>query len=66
MKITDLKGQEITVTDLDKAIAQTELFKDMHHVPPVPSDKERQEYWNDIYNKLLELKSKLDHEQSGR
>jgi hypothetical protein len=62
MKITDLNGQEKTVTDLDKAIAQAELFKDMHHVPPVPYDKERQQYWTDIYNKLLELKSKLDHE----
>lgn len=59
MKITDLNGQEITVTDLDKAIEQAELFKDMHHVPPVPSDKERQQYWTDIYNKLLELKSKI-------
>lgn len=59
MKITDLNGLEITVTDLDKAIEQAELFKDMHHVPPVPSDKERQAYWNDIYKKLLELKSKI-------
>lgn len=59
MKITDKNGLEITVTDLDKAIQQAELFKDMHHVPPVPSDKERQEYWNDIYKKLLELKSKI-------
>ncbi|WP_454045045.1 3-isopropylmalate dehydratase [Chryseobacterium sp. Marseille-Q8038] len=59
MKITDLNGLEITVTDLDKAIEQAELFKDMHHVPPVPSDKERQAYWNDIYKKFLELKSKI-------
>ena len=59
MKITDLNGLEITVTDLDKAIQQAELFKDMHHVPPVPYDKVRQEYWNDIYKKLLELKSKI-------
>ncbi|REC79455.1 3-isopropylmalate dehydratase [Chryseobacterium elymi] len=66
MKIIDLNGQEITVTDLDKAIEQAELFKDMHHVPPVPYDKVRQVYWNDIYKKLLELKSKLDHEQPSR
>jgi len=63
MKITDLNGFEITVTDLANAIQQAENFKDLHHNPPVPSDRERQEYWNDIYNKLLELKSKLDHEQ---
>ncbi|AZA84586.1 3-isopropylmalate dehydratase [Chryseobacterium indologenes] len=59
MKITDLNGLEITVTDLDKAIQQAELFKDMHHVPPVPYDKVRQKYWTDVYNKLLELKSKI-------
>lgn len=66
MKITDLNGFEITVTDLDKAIEQAELFKDMHHVPPVPYDKVRQKYWTDIYKKLLELKSKLNHEQPSR
>jgi len=66
LKINDLNGQQITVTDLHKAIEQAELFKDMHHVPPVPYDKVRQKYWTDVYNKLLELKSKLDHEQPIR
>lgn len=58
MKITDLKGLKIEVTDLDKAIEQAEYFKDLYHVPPVESDKERQVYWRDIYQKLLQLKSK--------
>lgn len=62
MKIVDLNGCEIKVTDMDKAISQAENFKDMHHFPPVPSDKDKQEYWNDIYKKLLELKSKLNNE----
>lgn len=44
MKITDLNGCEITVTDLNKAIEQAENFKDLHHVPPVPYDNVRQEY----------------------
>jgi len=56
--ITDLNGQRKEVTDLDKAIEQAEYFKDAHHVPPVESDKERQIYWRDIYQKLLQLKSK--------
>lgn len=29
MKITDLKGLQIEVTDLDKAIEQAEYFKDL-------------------------------------
>ncbi len=65
MKITDLQGLQIEVTDLDKAIEQAEYFKDLHHVPPVESDKERQAYWRDIHQKLLQLKSK-ENEQSCR
>lgn len=66
MKITDLNGLEITVTDLGKAIKQADLFKDFRHFPQVPYDTVRQQYWTDVYNKLLELKSKLDHEQRSR
>lgn len=63
--ITDLNGLRKEVTDLDKAIEQAAYFKDAHHVPPVESDKERQAYWRDIYEKLLQLKSK-ENEQSCR
>lgn len=63
--ITDVNGLRKEVTDLDKAIEQAEYFKDAHHVPPVESDKERQAYWRDIYEKLLQLKSK-ENEQSCR
>lgn len=63
--ITDVKGCRIEVTDLDKAIEQAEYFKDAHHIPPVESDKERQAYWRDIYEKLLQLKSE-ENEQSCR
>lgn len=66
MKIKDLNGRELIVTDLDKAIQQADNFKDLHHVPPVPYDKVRQKYWTDVYNKLLQLKSKLENEQPRR
>lgn len=70
MKITDLNGQEIKVTDLIAAIRQAETFKDYHHEPPRPEmDKSRQAYWTDIYNKLLNLQTQLNkkqHEQSIR
>ncbi|MBN9285545.1 MULTISPECIES: 3-isopropylmalate dehydratase [unclassified Flavobacterium] len=61
MKITDLNGLEIKVTDLEKAIDQADYFKDAHHIPPVDSDKQRQEYWTDIYNKLLMLKNTINN-----
>lgn len=59
MKITDLNGCETEVTDLDKAIEQTEYFKDARHIPPVESDKQRQVYWDDLYQKLVASKNKL-------
>lgn len=59
MKIVDLNGFTIEVTDLNRAIKQAENFKDMHHIPPVKSDKQRQAYWKDLYEKLLTLKSAL-------
>jgi len=66
MKVTDLKGGEIQVTDLEKAIDLAEYFKDAHHIPPVESDKERQEYWNDIYKKLIELKRESNSITTGK
>lgn len=64
MKITDINGCEITVTDLDQAIEKAEYFKDCEHIPPVPSDKERQAYWRDMYNKLIALKNKSNEQPS--
>ena len=63
--IIDLYGLTIEVVDLEKALEQAEWFKDAHHVPPVESDKERQQYWSDVYEKLLQLKAK-QNEQFGR
>jgi hypothetical protein len=59
MKITDLNGQQIEVTDFTAALEQAEYFKDCHHIPPDPvADKRQQAYWTDIYNKLTALQSK--------
>lgn len=65
MKITDLYGRKIEVTDLDKAIEQTDYFKDAHHIPPMESDKERQKYWHDLYKKLVQLKSTENKQSCG-
>lgn len=56
--VTDLNGFEIEVTDLAGAIEQTELMKEFRHDPPKVFDEQRKLYWNDLYNKLLELKEK--------
>ena len=62
MIVTDLNGFTMEVRDLDKAIEQAEYFKDVHHIPPIESDKERQKYWRDIYRKLLNLKTKQNEQ----
>lgn len=43
MKIKDLNGQEITVTDLNAAIAQARSFKEYRHNPPEPIADSRQQ-----------------------
>jgi hypothetical protein len=58
MKVRDRNGFEIEVTNLNEAIKQAKNLKDLHHVPPLPSDSERQEYWKDLHEKLLFLKAK--------
>ncbi|MDR3008636.1 MAG: hypothetical protein LBV59_11920 [Sphingobacterium sp.] len=56
MKIIDLNGFAIVVDDLEKAIDFADYFKDAHHIPMVETDKIRQAYWKDIFEKLMELK----------
>jgi hypothetical protein len=59
MKIRDIKGSFIEVTDLDQAIKQAKDFKDMKHEDEsfAEFDKKQQAYWTDMYNKLIALKT---------
>ena len=57
MKIIDKKGNWIEVTDLIKAIQQTGWYKEYLHDTPTETDKERQEYWADMHEKLKKEKS---------
>ena len=65
MKITDLNGCEITVTNLDEAIRITAEYKEYEHLNDGFSDLDKRlnRYWTDMYEKLLKLKSK-QNEQS--
>lgn len=63
MKVVDTNGKEIVVTDLNKAIEQADLFRGFKHQDTgfEKFDEQQHRYWNDIYQKLLELK-KQSHE----
>jgi len=65
LNIRDLNGNKIEITDLDKAAEIAEYFKDLHHIPPVEADKERQAYWRDMHEKLTALKERLKHEENN-
>ena len=65
MKIKDLYGKEITITDLNEAVKQADQFKGFKHtrqsLEQMLSDEERQRYWTDMYCKLLQLQSGFQH-----
>lgn len=61
MKVTDINGFQIEITDLNEAIEDAEYFKDCHHIPPTESDKERQKYWADMHEKLKAIKEKSNN-----
>ena len=58
MKVTDLNGCEIKVTNLDEAIRITAEYKEYEHINDGFSelDKRLNKYWTDMYKKLLKLK----------
>ncbi len=56
MNISDLNGFAIEVTDLDEAIGQAEMFRHFRHSPPAPTDGELRRYWEDLHNKLVEIR----------
>jgi hypothetical protein len=56
MNIIDLDGKEIAVTDLSLAILQADDFRHYRHEFAEFDEKQRR-YWEDIYQKLLRLRS---------
>jgi hypothetical protein len=55
MKITDLDGQEIEVTDLALAILQADDYRHYRATNPSPMHLHLMDYWEDFYQKLLQL-----------
>ena len=63
MKIIDLNGFQIEVTDLDEAIRITADHKEYHHEDKSFSefDKRKKVYWADMYEKLKAIKKRLNN-----
>lgn len=62
MKITDLNGCPIEVTNLKEAIKMAGQYKEYCHEDKSFSefDKRQKAYWSDMYEKLRDIKKQLD------
>ena len=65
MKVTDLNGFDLEVTDLDEAIRQSAAFVAYGQDGDDYSEfnKKQKNYWMDLHGKLLNLKSRENDEQ---
>ncbi len=63
MKVTDLNGYEIEVTDLKEAIRIAKRNTGYSHEDKSFSDfdKRQNAYWMDIYEKLKAIKKRLNN-----
>jgi hypothetical protein len=55
MKIIDLDGREIEVTDLALALLQADDYRHYRVTNPTEMQLRLQDYWEDFYQKLLVL-----------
>lgn len=65
IQVEDKSGKTLTVTNLTQAIQQADYFRNFAHADKLfeKFDKERQAYWQDLYEKLMKI-SGLDVEQT--
>lgn len=63
MKVTDLNGYEIEVTDLKEAIRIAKRNTGYSHEDKIFSDfdKRQNAYWTDIHKKLIAIKEQLNN-----
>ena len=63
MKVMDLNGCSIEVTDLDEAIKISKRFTGYRHEDESFSefDKRQKAYWTDIHEKLTAIKKRTDN-----
>jgi hypothetical protein len=57
MKIIDTEGKVIEVENLALALLQADDYRHYRVATPTENDFKRYAYWEDIYQKLLKLKT---------
>lgn len=63
MKVTDLNGCPIVITNLDQAIQIAQDYKEYKHKDKSFSefDQRQKAYWQDMYEKLKAIKEKSNN-----
>lgn len=63
MKLTDLNGYPIEVTDLNEAIRITKRYTKYRHEDKSHTDfdKRQNAYWTDMYEKLTAIKARVNN-----
>lgn len=63
MKVTDLNGYPIEVTDLKEAIRITKRYTKYSHEDKsyTDFDKRQTAYWTDMYEKLTAIKERVNN-----
>lgn len=56
MKIVDINGEVIEVENLELALMQADDYRHYRVSQPTASDLKQYAYWQDLYEKLHELK----------
>jgi len=57
IQVEDKNGKNIRITNLIQAIEQADYFRNFTHTDKIfeKFDKERQVYWQDLYEKLVAI-----------
>ena len=68
MKIIDIYGETLVVTDLDEALAQADEFRGYTSTDNSCKnfEEERRIYWEDIYTKLKDLEEPEDLNKNNK
>ena len=63
MKVTDLNGYQIEVTNLKEAIRITKRYTKYRHEDKsyTDFDKRQNAYWTDMYEKLTAIKTRVNN-----
>lgn len=63
MKVTDLNGYSIEVTDLNEAIRITKRYTKYRHEDKSHTDfdKRQNAYWTDMHDKLTAIKERVNN-----